>query len=215
MGMNAREIEEQLGQAPLTNTRNINIDVHIGAAPQRPYAVIEDHLAAITTGYKDAGALKSALGALPKAENQPAGTPDSNEVEEEDGALYRWVVSQEPRTYAVRDGEIQEDVIWEKRAVGLSLDAARAASDSGTPTDYFNGFTWLREGFKPERDFPTMAKAAQQASGSRKVVSAPAAPSDVARFKHEVNFASRSQAPLPVEPSKAPAEPRRSRKEGE
>lgn len=198
MGMDAKELEARLQMPPPANIRNINIDTHIGQAPQRPYALLEDHMASIVNGYRTVDDLKQAL-AGDKAD-VPDGWPDPNAIIDEGGMLFREVPSQDPHTFVVRDGEIQEDVIFERRAVSLSMQGARIGSENGTPTDYYNGFTWLRDGYKPEKDFPVMAQAAARGGANRRVFSKPASPDTAATLQHEVNRMNLAAPPVPRAP---------------
>lgn len=208
MALDHKDIQAAIDAPPPSHVRNINVDTHVGQAPQRPYALLEDQMARVVGGYRTVADLQKALAGQERAPGLPDGAPDPNEVIDEGGAAYRYVVSQEPRTFAVRDGQLMEDIVFEKRAVALSMEAARTASEHGTPTDYWNGFTWLRDGWKPERDFQVIAAGRATEGAGRVVVSAPAAPSDAARVQHEVNRMNLAQPPVPIEAT-APAESRK------
>lgn len=204
MALDPKDIQKAIDDgAPPVHVRNINVDTHIGNAVQRPYALLEDHMARVTLGHHDVKALNASLASAPKPEGLPDGAPNPNEVKEVNGELVRYVVSQAPREAVMKDGVPHERITFEMRRVAASQQAARAASENGTPTDFWNGFTWLRDGFKPERDFPSMAQAAQNAEGQPLVFDAPMSPTSAARLQHEVNVATLSQPPMPVERSAA------------
>ncbi len=198
----AEDIQERFELPPPVHTRNINVDTHLGQAPQRPYALLEDHMASVTSGYRTVDALKAALKAAPTPDGLPDGAPDPNDVVEVNGELVRYVVSQDTKEHFVRDGQVMERVRFTPRYVSLSMEGARVASQEGRETDYWNGFTWLRNGFKPERDFPSMMAAAQSADGEPLVFDQPAASADVAVLHHEMRRADATRPSLPVESGK-------------
>jgi hypothetical protein len=211
MAMDPKDIQERIetGARPPVNVRNINYDTHIGHAPQRPYALLEDHMAAVTTGHADIKALQASLASAPKPEGLPDGAPNPNEVKDEGGVLVRYVVSQQPReVFATDGGQLRERVRFERRAVAPSQQMARAASENGTPTDFWNGFTWLRDGYKPERDVPAMAQAAARDGEQGLVFDAPLAPTEAAQVRHEINRANVAHPPVPIEAAQS------TRKEG-
>lgn len=206
------QLQDEIAGPPPAHVRNINVDTHIGQAPQRPYALLEDRMAQVTLGHRDLASLKAALAGVPRPESLPDGAPDPNEVVEEDGRLVRYVVSQAARDAFVRDGTVYERVQFEPRGVALSQEAARVASQEGAPTDYFNGFTWLRDGYKPEADFAVMAQQANAGAKRDLVFDVEAAPTDVARIRHDIQRLDNARAPMPVEPSAA-GRPAAARKE--
>ena len=205
MALDPKDIQKAIDEgAPPVHVRNINVDTHIGQAVQRPYALLEDHMARVTLGHTDIKALNASLKSAPEVTGLPEGAPNPNEVHEVNGALVRYVVGQGPREAVMKDGVPHERISFEMRHVAASQQAARAASENGTPTDFWNGFTWLRDGFKPEHDFPVMAQAAaKNAEGQSLVFDAPMSPTAAARLQHEVNVATLSQPPMPVERSAA------------
>lgn len=214
MALDHKDIQAAIDGPPPTHVRNINVDTHIGQAPQRPYALLEDQMARVVGGYRTVADLQQALAGQERAPGLPDGAPDPNEVVDEGGSLYRYVVSQEPRAFVVRDGALMEDIVFERRAVSLSMEGARTASQNGTPTDYWNGFTWLRDGWKPERDFQVIASGRATDGAQRVVVSAPASPTDTARLQHEVNRMNLAQPPVPTEaPARAESRKAAARKE--
>lgn len=202
MAMDPKDVAAAIDGPPTVHRRNINIDTHVGQAPNRPYALLEDHMASVTNGYRTVQDLKRALRGQPKPDGLPAGAPDPNDVVEKDGALVRYVVSSEPRERVVVAGVIKERLRFMKRNVALTMEGARAASQEGVPTDYWNGFTWLRDGFKPERDFPTMAKANALSADEPLVFDADVSATDAAVLRHEVARMDAAHGPLPVERGK-------------
>jgi hypothetical protein len=190
-----KDVQERLEGPPPVHVRNINIDTHIGDAPQRPYAILEDHLASVADGYRDFAALSAALKGAPE--------PDPNEI---------YVVSGEPRDRYVNDrGLVMERVRFTPRYVALSISGARAADSPDRPTDFWNGFTWLRGGYKPERDFAVMTQQALGPENEPLVFDMPASSTDVAVLHHEMRRADAARPSLPVEAT--PSERRTSKKE--
>lgn len=204
MAMDPKQLQAALDGPPPAHVRNINVDTHVGQAPNRPYALLEDYMK-VNDGYRDLDALNAALANEPAPDSLPKGAPNPNEVVDEGGSLVRYVPSNEARESFVRDGVVRERVRFTRRGVALSMDAARVASQHGTPTDYWNGFTWLRDGFKPEKDFPVMAKTARNGAADELVFDIEASPSAAATIRHEVGRLDAARAPLPVEPTAAPA----------
>lgn len=145
----AEDIDEAMQQgAPQQATRNINHDVHLGHAAQRPWAALEDHLAQ-SGGGKGGGMRWPSFEALQAA--LPEG--DSNQIEQdESGDWVRYVPYTIDHERDLDTGElyaIKEDRV---RYVALSKQDAKARSAGGLPCDYFDGFTWWRNGLKPEKD---------------------------------------------------------------
>jgi hypothetical protein len=198
MEQDFKDIQRRIDGPPTAQVRNINVDTHIGQAPQRPYALLEDAMATVTLGWPNAAAMRASLRGAPEASSLPDGAPNPNAVEGEDGGLFRYVISQDVRTPLVVNNEIHETLRFEKRNVSLSQQGARTASENGSPTDYWNGFTWLREGYKAERDFPVMAQAAAANDEQPMVFTAPVSPSDAASLRHNVARMDINRPPLPV-----------------
>jgi hypothetical protein len=190
-------IQARMEGPPTTQVRNINTDTHIGQSPQRPYALLEDAMATISNGWKDKAALDASVAGAPEAQGLPDGAPNPNEVQGGDGGLFRYVVSQESREPLLVDGVVNETIRFEKRGVALTQQGARAATENGSPSDYWNGFTWLRDGVKPERDFPTMMKTQADAEAQPLVFTAPVSPQAAATYKQT---AARAEAAKPVIP---------------
>lgn len=141
--------EKLLGAAPPLQARNINIDAHQGHMPQRPYGRLEDQLARIVTGWQSYDQL---LAALPAAQKAKIAKGD-------DGALYRLVPEGTGVQVVGADGLLYDQVRKTRRAIALQQKIAKGQSAAGTPTDYWNGFTWLRNGFKPEQDFTDIVQS--------------------------------------------------------
>jgi hypothetical protein len=190
---------------PAAHVRNINLDTHVGNAPQRPYALLEDQMAQITSGYRDLGALQAALAGAPEPGGLPEGAPNPNDVVEDGGDLVRYVPSQDTREHFIVNGEVRERIRFEKRYVSLTMQGARAADSPDRPTDYWNGFTWLRGGFKPERDFAVMTQMATGENNQPLVFDMPASSTDVAVLHHEMRRADAARPSLPVETPKRSA----------
>jgi hypothetical protein len=151
-------IQEELeGPAPAPPVRNINHDVHEGYGVQRPHARLEDRMARTVGGWSSYEHLQSALEAL------PPGTGNELFRDEADGSWYRKVPRATGRTF-VHKGKLVAEYVTERRNVALTQEAARAATQAtttgGPQTDYFNGFTWLRRGMKPEKDGNVVGAAA-------------------------------------------------------
>lgn len=199
MAMDPKDMADAIDGPPTSHRRNINIDTHVGQAPNRPYALLEDQMASVVGGYRTMADLRRALRGQPKLGFLPDGAPNPNDVVEKDGALVRYVISSEPRERVLVDGVVKERLRFQKRNVALSMEAARTASQEGVPTDYWNGFTWLREGFKPELDFNAMTKAAQTSADEPLVFDADVSPTDAAVLRHEVGRMDAAHPPLPVE----------------
>lgn len=140
----AEQIDREMELPPQNPVRNINLDVHMGHAAQRPYAALEDRMGVLHgdkwASWED---LKAALAGV---------EGEGNDIEQdESGDWVRYV----PRTVEVitgRDGTREALIEDQARYVALSRADARARSAGGTETDYFDGFTWWRRGQKPERD---------------------------------------------------------------
>lgn len=201
MVMDPKEVQERLDGPPPLHTRNINLDTHIGAAPQRPYALLEDHLASVTGGFRSVDDLKAALASAPAPEGLPKGAPNPNEVTTDRyGDLVRYVVATDgPDRYVNERGQIMDRVRFVPRYVALSQEQARAADTPDRPTDSWNGFTWLRGGYKPERDFPVMMQQSRGQADQPRVFEQPASATDVAVIHHEMRRAEAARPSLPVE----------------
>lgn len=199
MEQDVGRIRQAIDGPPPTHTRNINIDTHLGHAPQRPYAVLEDMMATITSGYRDVAQLRAALEGQPEAVGAPDGAPNANDVQEENGALFRYVPDGNSRDISVVEGVISETIRYVRRAVSLSQEGARIGAENGVGTDYFNGFTWLRDGFKAEKDFPVMMAQRAAAAEQPMVFTMPVSPTTAAAVRHEVARMDVNRPPLPVE----------------
>lgn len=157
-------------------TRDINTDVHVGSAIQKPYAGVEHLLARKRTGYRSFEELKAAVDAA-YAEGE-----DGRNVEEgEDGVIYRWVKGHTGLSVADARGVLQHEVFEERVPVAFSQGDAKAASEAGVRTDFFNGWTWMKSGITRERDASTMAQR-PGANPNRRVSFEPA--SDAEQMRH-------------------------------
>lgn len=164
-----KEEERLLGDwgLPPSPTREINIDTHVGAAVQKPYAQIEHLLARKRPGFHSFEELKEAVDAA-----YPEGS-QARKIEEDDGGIYRWVKGNTGRTVADANGVLQVEVYEERVPVALSQAGARAATQAGVRTDFFNGWTWVRGGEKLERDGNVLAQR-PEANPNRRVAFEPA-----------------------------------------
>lgn len=187
-------LQEALEAPAPRATRNINVDVHVGHAPQRPYAAVEDALGAVVKGYRGFAQLKAAL---------PDG-PGNEIRQDKDGSWYREVlVSRGPEALVERDGELMVAHRKQRRGVSLSVEDARAATQAsnagGSSLEYdaWNGFTWVRRGVKPERDFGVMTSTPRD----EELVYVPADPQRVAEHRFA---AARAAAAVPP-PARATA----------
>lgn len=178
--------------------------------PNSPYTVIESEmnkLQRMNTWPNIQAMMSSIKRNAPEPKGLPDGAPNPNTVYQKDGQYIRYTIdSSEARENYVEDGIVKERIPFTARMVSLSLDGARKASGAlkadGTTTrcDYWNGFTWLRNGYTPERDFPVIAQqSSRSVDGQRLVFSQPVSPTDEARIRHEVAHMDRTRPTLPVE----------------
>lgn len=130
------DLEEILDEADLPpespGVVNINKNTHVGYSVQRPHAALEDRLAR-TAGWTSFEQMKAA-GAQIK--------------QDESGDWYR-EVPRHTGFSATRGGKLYHQVELQRRPVALSIKAAQ-----GARADYWNGVTWVRNGFKPEGEAP-------------------------------------------------------------
>lgn len=185
------EIQALMESPPPPHVRNINYDTHQGEYPQRPYARLEDRMGQFTTGWLSFEALQAALAQAPGEGNTIYQRPDGLWVREV------WAHTGE-QTYG-KDGELEHVQESRERGVALSAQQARAASAGGFETDYWNGFTWLRRGRKPEKD-PIVSS--DQPDRRRRTVKAPVADRALAH-QHDAARFSAAVANV-VEPPAAP-----------
>lgn len=114
-------------------TRNINYDVHVGQSAQRPYAALEDTLA-FRSGYASFEEMRAA-GADIKQNGR--------------GDWVRVVDKPTGNTALGDDGKtLMAEYVDEERPVALTLAQAKAG-----PADFWDGFTWVRNGLKREREY--------------------------------------------------------------
>lgn len=149
---------------PPPHVRNINLDTHVGHAPNRPYALIEDQLARTGNGWRSYDELKAAL--------KGAGDKPGNTLQvDEFGDHYRMVPdgNAEPERRMV-NGRLELGRPLARRYVALTQQQAQAASQSGRETDFWNGGTWMRRGIKPELDVAVMLAQANRPSSPEDIV---------------------------------------------
>lgn len=133
----AAHIEQ--GTAPTAPRRNINVDVHMGAAAQRPFAALEDFLA-----------FKSRWGSYEEMQSaEKASLGDAATMEKLDnGAWVRYVEEHVPGGVVLgADGNAYERKRRVARQVALSNDEAHQRR-----ADYFDGSSWVRNGEKREKE---------------------------------------------------------------
>ena len=174
-------------------------------APRLGYAVLQEALSAVRPQWSSIEELKQSLLNAPKAQGLPEGAPNPNELFMHQGEMVRYVVdSREQRVPYVNDaGQVVEDVKFRRVAVSLTLEGSRRASDNGIETDFWNGFTWLRGGYSPERDFPSMMKAIEVAAeGDSFTFTQPLPDTDVAVVRHQINRLDQQRPPMRVQTDK-------------
>jgi len=182
------------GPPEFVPSRNINTDVHVGDAPQRPYARQEDY-AAGSQGWASAEDMQAAGAEIKRSA---------------DGTWVR-VTRRHTGTSVMRNGTLHHQIALVERPVAFSMQAARA---SGGRSDYWDGGTWIRGGLKREAEAPENAGNDFAAMGTElEYEEAPAADQAVARAE-----AARSAVfgpTIAAEPAadKPPSRPERARKE--
>lgn len=131
--------------AVIAAAHDINARTHVGHYPQRP-----DYRLGDTRTADSYEALKASL-------------PEEAGTIEPDGQG-NWVRFVPVRVGQERDqhGVVYDLVEDTPRFVALSQEMARAASADGRETDWWNGYTWMRRGYKPEKDPNTMAVSGAQ-----------------------------------------------------
>lgn len=132
--MTPDEIQKAVDAPPRqAATRNINTDVHIGHAAQRPYAALEDNLA-FRQGYQSF------------AEMQAAGADIQQDAS---GDWFRVKAKPTGNTALSSDGKtLMTEHIEERRPVALSLALAKAGH-----ADFWDGYTWVLGGLKREKEY--------------------------------------------------------------
>jgi hypothetical protein len=140
------EIQAQIDMPPPPHVRNINLDTHVGYYPQRPHAALEDRLGAFTHGPRS-------------FEDLAASLPDGEEIEQDENGEWVRYVPVHRETAKDADGNVVNVLEDVPRYVALTMEAARAATAAGRETDWWSGFTWMRRGYKPEKDLHLAAPA--------------------------------------------------------
>lgn len=194
-----------LGQA-------VSIDASgVVQTPKSPYVNIQEKMSDVRPGWRSVQEMMSSIrrnapgvpddAGYPRGSGLPPDAPNPNVVYLKDGAYIRYVIdTSEATERIVKGGRVIERVKLTPRMVCLSLDAARAASSVGNKADYWNGFTWIRNGYIPERDFPTMAKVAAMGTiGAELVFEQPVSASDEAVIRHQMQHIERTRPTLPIE----------------
>lgn len=186
-------------------TRDINVDVHVGNAIQKPYASFEHLLARKRTGYTSFEDLKAAVEAA-----YPNGQQGSKIEQADDGGIFRWVKGNTGRTVGAADGTLMVETFEERVPVSMSQAGAKTATAAGVRTDWFNGWTWVRGGEKLERDGNVLA-ARPEANPNRKLDFEPA--DEAAQMAHRAAVAA-TVSRLGITPMPAPAAPKADAKKG-
>mgnify|MGYP001586543406 CR=1 FL=1 len=163
-------------------------------APNLPYTVIDSAMRLIRPSHPSMQAVLASIKEnAPQPHGLPPGAPDPNEIFLKDGKYVRYVIdSTEPREKFVAvlpDGrsEVRERLRFTSRLVCPSLEAARKAVAAGQKADFWNGYTWIRDGYKPERDFPVMAaQAARMVDGDEIVFEQAVSSTEEAAIRHSV-----------------------------
>lgn len=141
------------GVDPAPARPNINVYTHVGEAIQKPYASVEHLLARKVSGWKSFEELQAAV-----KRAYPDGGLSSEIEQDENGGIFRWIQENTGAPpVAGKNGQLMMPIRRVRRAVAMLQADARIASANGSPTDYFNGFTWVRNGVKQERDGATMS----------------------------------------------------------
>lgn len=179
--------------------------------PNRPYTVIDSALREVPAplnpddgpGWRTVEEMTASIRRnAPEPKGLPEGAPNPNTVYLKDGQYVRYVVdTAEAATTYIRDGRVMRDVRFTPRLVSLTLKGARAASAAGTtPCDWWSGFTWIRRGQIPERDFKVMQKLAEHSNiGDVLTFEQPVSPTDEAVIRHQVEHLNRVRPTLPIE----------------
>lgn len=163
--------------------------------PQSPYVVVEDayRKALATSRHASFEGLKRSL------------KPPHEIHQNERGEWVRTVSRYVPGASTNIEGVLHHQIEFYDRHVALSLEEARRMARPGFDIDHWNGFTWMRNGVKPELDFstiqanqrtqvarldwvpaPASEQAAAQAARMRELAVVPAVPSMTSEEAAEV-----------------------------
>lgn len=191
----------------VTGVEGLVMDAHgMAIPPKRPFVILEDYLRKVRASWPSKSEMAASIEAnAPTPRGLPEGSPNPNDVYEANGVLYRHIVDPEfLREMVVRDGKVREQIQFKKRPIALTMSEARRMTDTSTfeddhSTDFWNGFTWLRGGYSPERDFPSMVKAAMISVGDEPLIfEVDASPTDVAHLRHEMARLDRNSQIMPI-----------------
>lgn len=178
--------------------------------PNRPYPIIDEHVAKLSVlpdkkqGWPTLQHMLASIRAnAPEPKGLPEKCPNPNQIYRQDtGQIVRYVInSDETREHFVGvDGRVHERLRVTARLVSLTLEGARAAAQAGNKCDYWNGFTWVRDGYIPERDFPVMAQMASRGvDGGELVFDQPVSATSEAQIRHHVSAMDRARPTIPYE----------------
>lgn len=182
----------------------------VAVVPQAPYRLLDEWKAAYRPAWGTLEELDASLRTAPPPQGLPENAPNPNAVIAKNGRLVRYVVDpdyfREPFVQRSDDGaeEVRERTKFIERYVALSLEGARTATDTRREdepgTDFWCGFTWIRDGVSPERWAPSETQArGLSTAGPSLIFDQPASPTAAARIRHEVANMDRRAATLPVE----------------
>ena len=180
--------------------------------PRRPFLVIDELLRKVRLGWATVGEMVASIAAeAPLTQGLPEGAPNPNDVLSENGVYFRWIVDPDfHREMIVRGDDVKEQIQFKKRPIALTLELARRMTDSSNletdrTTDFWNGFTWLRGGYSPEREFTVMAQQAAITHANKPMVfEVPAAPGDVARLRYAMDRINQNRPAMTVLPVEIP-----------
>lgn len=112
---------------------------------------------------------------------------------DEQGNRVRWVSRHTGQTFMV-NGQLQLEVEDYTRYVSLNRQEAIKASTAGRDTDFWNGYTWMRYGYKPERDFVPERRT----ETAPRLRYEPASPADAAVAHASALRQQAKQTPIPI-----------------
>lgn len=187
--------------------------------PNRPYAVLDSAMREVPgpllgapndgPGWRTVEEMTASIRRnAPEARGLPEGAPNPNTVYLKDGQYVRYVVdTSEAALPFIRDGRVKRPVRFTLRLVSLTLKGARAASavvsaDDAprTPCDWWSGYTWIRKGTIPERDFKVMQRMAGNSGiGDALLFEQDVSPTDESVIRHQVEHLNRTRPTLPIE----------------
>jgi hypothetical protein len=106
-----------------------------------------------------------------------------------DGSIYRWVPDgMVDQPFGDQTGTLITPLKDLRVPVALSQGVAQQASRNGTRTDWFNGWTWVTRGVKPERDAAVLAQRylVEGHDPNVRIRYEPASPAEQTRYRAQV-----------------------------